>query len=134
MAPGHWITRAGAVEDLVANVLNMLGEDRLTFPHVGESRVKAKRPLEHWAIISNARLISELMMILINVQLLINAEFHQWSQFCLQNMTLGPNLGHLKGKKKITNFTVHHYVNPAESFGLSILVILTRRFYTLVVI
>lgn len=56
-------------------------------------------------------------MILINIQLLINVEFHQWSQFCLQNMNFGPNWGHLKGKKKsAAEFIV---MQTQQSFELS---------------
>lgn len=40
------------------------------------------------------------MMILINVQLLVNAMFHQRSQFCLQTPTFGPDLGQMKQKKQ----------------------------------
>lgn len=42
-------------------------------------------------------------MILIHVQLLINAAFHQWTQFCLQTLAFGQILAQIKRKKKNPN-------------------------------
>lgn len=62
-------------------------------------------------------------MILNNVQLLINAAFHQWTQFCLQTLTFGQIFGPIgKKKKTLINCTlVHHCVIiPPQSSKLII--------------